>query len=258
MGVGSFYYLNGNYAFGIADHANGMKSSLPWASAGIASDGMALMQILGTSGAQALAASSSGAAAATLGKFAAAAATPIINVGLITLTAASNTLGFGRPEDGERFGSGSSQFADANDALQESVPPEDWAGSARDAYHDRNAEQQARATDMAKYDAKIKEVLAKEAGQVDNTREFVSKRQTVLALSIAPAIAAKAIPVVGAGVSAAIEIAAVVGTVPFAMQRMEEMLHHADDNASAIGEIASRYESLASAAELPGGGFGTA
>jgi hypothetical protein len=247
MGVGSFYYLNGNYAFGVADHANGMKSSVPWASAGIASDAMSMMQLLGTSGASAMGAA----------KFAAAAATPIINVGLITLTVASNTLGFGRPEDGERFSSGSSQFADANAALQETDPPEDWAGSARDAYHERNAEQQIRAADMAKYDAKIKEILAKEAGQVDNTREFVSKRQTVLGLAIAPAIAAKAIPAVGAAVSAAIEIAAVAGTVPFAMQRMEEMLHHASDNAGAIGEIASRYESLAAAAELPGGGFGT-
>ena len=77
MSVGSFAYLQGNYGYGIVDHANGMKSSVPWASAGIATDYMSMMQLLGTSGAQALAASTtSSSAAATLGRFASAAATP--------------------------------------------------------------------------------------------------------------------------------------------------------------------------------------
>lgn len=258
MSVGSFAYLQGNYGYGIVDHANGMKSSVPWASAGITSDYMSMMQLLGTSGAQALAASTTSAsAAASLGRFAAAAATPIINAGLITLTVASNTLGFGRPEDGERFSDSSSQFTGANANLQTSVPPGDWQGDARDAYHDRNAEQQVRAADMAKYDAKINAILAKEAGQVENTRDFVSKRQTVLGLSIAPAIAAKAIPVAGPAISATIEIAAVLGTVPFALDRVENMAFHAGENANEINEIASRYESVAAGAQMPGGGFST-
>ena len=170
---------------------------------------------------------------------------------------ASNTLGFGRPEDGERFKDSSSQFTGANGDLQTSVPPGDWQGDARDAYHDRNAEQQVRTADMAKYDAKITEILVKEAGQVENTRDFVSKRQTVLGLSIAPAIAAKAIPVAGPAISAAIEIGAVLATVPFALDRVKDMAFHSSDNANEIGEIASHYESVAAGARIRGGGFGS-
>lgn len=245
MGVASFYYLQGNYGYGIVDHANGMKSSVPWATAGIGSDALSMGQLLGTSGASALGAT----------KFAAAAATPIINIGLITLTVASNTLGFGRPEDGERFGTGSSHFYNAYAGLQKSIPPDDWEGTASDAYGDQNSKQQMRAADMADYDAGVQDVLANEAGQVDNTREFVSKRQTALGLSIAPALAAKLIPVAGPALSVAIEIAAVGATVPFAMQRVEEMLHHADNNAKKIRDLATSYDSVASNAELPGGGF---
>jgi hypothetical protein len=247
MGVGSFYYLNGNYGFGILDHANGMKSSIPWASAGIAGDALSLGQLLGTSGASLMGATN----------FARAAATPIINAGLITLTVAGNQLGFGRPEDGERFGNSSSQFNDAYSELLKSTPPDDWQGTGSDAYGDRNAEQQTRAADMSSYDRGIQEVLAEEAKQVDNTREFVSKRQTVLGLSIAPALAAKLIVPAGPAISTAIEVAAVAGTVPFAVQRIDEMISHSSNNANAISDLASRYDELASGAEMPGEGFGS-
>jgi hypothetical protein len=241
MGVGSFYYLQGNYLGGIVDHSVGMGTSVPWASAGIASDFMAMMQLAGS---------------ATSKSFAAAAGTPIINGGLIALTVASNTLGIGRPEDGERFGTSSSQFDDAHASLGTSKPPADWHGTGSDTYGARNTEQKTRAADMAGYDSRIQAVLADEAKQVENTREFVSKRQTILAWSIPPALAAKLIPVAGPAISAGIEIGAVLATVPFAMDRIENLAHHSSDNAGKISDLAARYESIASEAELPGGGFG--
>ena len=83
MGVGSFYYLQGNYVYGIADHANGAKSSVPWAMAGIGSDLLSMGQLVATEGAGALAksAAASGAtsSAQSLKNFANGAGTPIIN-----------------------------------------------------------------------------------------------------------------------------------------------------------------------------------
>lgn len=86
--------------------------------AGIASDFTGMMQTVAAFGPA---------------KFAAAAATPIINGGLIMLTVASNTLGFGRPEDGERFGRGAKDFGDVFLNLYGSIPPPDWEGEASDA-----------------------------------------------------------------------------------------------------------------------------
>jgi hypothetical protein len=242
MALGKLY-MDSNYFYGIVDHANGMSSSIPWASAGIATDAMLLMQSLTASGASAMGAA----------EFAARAATPIINVGLVTITAASNTLGFGRPEDGERFSEGSRRFADAHVTLQNSEPPTDWQGEARNAYRDRNTEQQQRTNSMATFDGRIQEVLETEAGQVANTREFVSKRQTALAAAIPAAILAKGIVPAGPAISVGIEMAAVAGTVPFALERVVEMVDHSSDNADAIRQIGAQYGVLGDRAQMPGG-----
>ncbi|WP_049924861.1 EspA/EspE family type VII secretion system effector [Mycolicibacterium septicum] len=261
MGVGSFYYLNGNYVFGIADHANGVKSSVPWGMAGIGSDLLAIGQQVATEGASALAksAAASGAtsSAQSLKNFAKGAGTPIINAGLITLTMESNMLGFGRPEDGARFTEGANHFVDAHSTLLKSAPPGGWTGDASTAYSDRNKEQQARAADMSHTDEDLQKVIAEEAGQVDKTREFVSKCQTVLSLSIVPALIAKAIPVVGPEISLGIEIAAVAATVPAGTIQVHQMASRSGDNAGKIRSLASQYESIGSNAELPGGGFGS-
>jgi EspA/EspE family len=260
MGVGAFSYLNGNYVYGVVDHANGVKSSVPWGMAGIGSDLLSIGQNVATEGASALArsaaASGEAGAANSLKSFAKGAGTPIINAGLITLTVESNMLGFGRPEDGARFTQGADHFLDAHSTLLKSAPPGDWTGDGSTAYGDRNKEQQARAADMSSTDSAIQKVVAEEAGQVDKTREFVSQCQTILSLSIIPALAAKAIPVVGLAVSTAIEVAAVAATVPIGTVRVHQMASRSGEHASKIRDLASQYESIASNAEIPGGGFG--
>lgn len=234
-------YMNGNYVGGIVDHGSGVKSSVPWGMAGIASDFTGMMQTVASFGPA---------------KFAAAAATPIINGGLIMLTVASNTLGFGRPEDGERFGRGARDFGDAFRKLYGSIPPPGWEGEASDAYGARNSEQQDRATKMASYDGAIQKVLATEADQVGSARDFVSKRQTALALCIPAAIALKAVPVAGPALSLAFEAASVMATVPLAMDRVENTVYQAKENAAQIDKVTHDYDALTSTAEIPGGGFG--
>ncbi|WP_029110751.1 EspA/EspE family type VII secretion system effector [Mycobacterium sp. URHD0025] len=262
MGVGSFSYLQGNYVYGITDHANGAKSSVPWAMAGIGTDLLSMGQLVATEGASAMAksAAASGAtsSAQTLKNFAKGAGTPIINAGLIALTMESNMLGFGRPEDGARFTEGANHFVDAHSTLLKSAPPGDWTGDASKAYGDRNKEQQVRAADMSSTDSAIQKVVAEEADQVGDTRDFVSQMQTLLSLSIIPALVAKAIPVIGPGLSIAIEVAAVAGTVPIATVRCHEMASRSGTHARKIKDLATQYESIGSNAEIPGGGFGPA
>ncbi|MCG7606914.1 MULTISPECIES: EspA/EspE family type VII secretion system effector [Mycobacterium] len=234
-------YMDGNYVYGAVDHGNGMKSSVPWGMAGVASDFTGIMQTVASFGPT---------------KFAAAASTPIINGGLIMLTVASNTLGFGRPEDGERFHRGAEDFGDAFLKLYSSTPPPDWEGEASDAYGARNSEQQERAAKMAEYDNAIKKVLATEAGQVESARDFVSKRQTALALSVPAAIAIKFMGPGGPAASLAFEAAMVMATVPLAMDRVENTVYQAKENAAQIDKVTHDYDALTSTAEIPGGGFG--
>lgn len=265
MGVGSFYYLQGNYTYGVVDHANGAKSSVPWAMAGIGTDLLSMGQLVATDGVGAMARSAAKSAVTTAEKASAerlksiakGAGTPIINAGLVALTMQSNMLGFGRPDDGERFGQSADQFMAANASLLQSAPPPDWTGDGSNAYRDRNKEQQARTADMYAKDKAIQQVLADEASQVDNAREFVSQRQTALSAAIIPALAAKLLPY-GQVISTLIEIAAFGATVPFATQRVTLMTQHAGENARKIRSLTSEYDSIASNAEIPGGGFGPA
>lgn len=242
MALGKLW-VDANYFYGVADHANMMSSDPALGSAAIATDAAILMQSLAAVGGSTMGATG----------LATSVATPIINVGLMTLTAASNTLGFGRPEDGERFTDGARQFSEANDELQQAVPPPDWQGDASDAYGLRNTEQQQRAGSMATFDGQIQEVLAEEAGQVQDTRDFVSTRQVMLAAAIPAAITAKLIPPGGAAAAMAIELAAVAATVPFAMQRVTEMVSHSADNADRIRQIGSHYGVVDESAQMPGG-----
>lgn len=234
-------YMDSNYLYGTADHANGVGSSVPWGMAGIASDFTGIMQTVASFGPA---------------KFAGAAATPIINGGLIMLTIASNTLGFGRPEDGERFARGATAFDNAHQSLGTAAPPPDWEGTASDAYGARTTEQQDRASSMASYDRAIQKVLAAEADQVGKARDFVSKRQTALALCVPAAIAIKFMGPGGPAASLAFEAASVMATVPYAMDRVENTVYQAKENAAQIGKITQNYDALTSTAEIPGGGFG--
>ncbi|MFV8243854.1 EspA/EspE family type VII secretion system effector [Mycolicibacterium peregrinum] len=260
MGVGSFLYLNGNYAGGIVDHAVGAKSSIPWSMAGIGTDFLSMGQLIAHDGtkllAKSAAASGSLGAAESLANFSKAVGTPIINAGLITLTMESNLLGFGRPEDGERFTRGANHFMDAYTALLKSRPPGDWHGSGSTEYGDRNKEQQTRASDLHSKDVAIQKELSAEAGQVSDTRDYVSKCQTKLAAAIIPAIAAKFAPWGGPALAMAIEFAAVAATVYPATKQLNQLINAAGAHARAVKSIASEYESIASNAKLPGAGFG--
>lgn len=260
MGVGSFLYLNGNYAGGVVDHASGAKSSIPWAMAGIGTDFLSMGQLVAHDGAKLLAksaaASGSAGAAESLASFSKAVGTPIINAGLVTLTMESNLLGFGRPEDGERFTRGANHFMDAYSALLKSAPPGDWHGTGSTEYGDRNKEQQARASDLHAKDVAVQKELSDEASQVSDTRDYISKCQTKLAAAIIPAIAAKIAPWGGPALAYAIEIAAVAATVYPATTQLNQLIDRAGAHARTIKSIASEYESIASNAELPGAGFG--
>ncbi len=75
-----------------------------------------------------------------------------------------------------------------------SAPPGDWTGDSSTAYGDRNKEQQVRAADMSSTDSAIQKVVAAEADQVGKNPRFRFAMQTILSLSIIPALAAKAVP----------------------------------------------------------------
>lgn len=213
------------------------ESSTGWMMAGVGADYISLMQGVAEAGRK------------MNPSLAASLATPIISRGLLVMMGMDNATGIGGPENGHRFDQGDQGFRAASAALNDTKPPESWAGEASSTYADRNVEQQQRAEKMAETDETIKDVLDTEAGQLQQTRTVISRSQTLLTLQIPVAVALKAMPVKGPAMALAYEIAAVAATLPHAMNRFTRMAHDAARNATEIRRAGASYDSIAADAQ---------
>ena len=225
----------------IRGHPSAMKEHPGWSVAGIGADFIGMMQPLAVAGGEALGAA----------RFAEAAATPIIAAALVSMMGMSNSCGFGSPNDGQQFSSGADGFKKAADSLNGTKHPDSWQGSASDSYGSRNEEHQRRVVAMAEADEMVKKALADEAGQVTRTRDTLDHMQTILGLSIPVALAAYATPPpAGEALSMAIQVGAVAGTLPLAIQGMEALVSNASRNSATIEQAAQRYSEIASSSKL--------
>lgn len=174
-----------NWANGLVlDHPKSLGEHTGWGLAGIGADFVGLLQPLAETGAKAF----------SNGRVAGAAATPIIQAGLLVMMGMSNTCGFGEPDKGGRFEQGADGFQHLAEAMTSTVPPDTWEGESSDTYGTRNDEQLRRATRMAEADRSVEEALEDQARQIDVTRKMLDRCQTVLGLAIPAAIALNAVP----------------------------------------------------------------
>jgi hypothetical protein len=238
MGDVTDVYSALNWGYGVVEHPRSAGEHAGWAVAGVGADFVGLMQPLAEQGAKKFGNA----------RVASAAATPIIQAGLLAMMGMSNACGFGEPEKGDRFARGSEAFDGVGDELGSTTSPQSWQGDASDAYADRNHEQQRRAATLAEIDKTVKGVLDNEAEQVDVARKMLDRCQTVLGLSIPAAIVAKAIVPGGPAISLGIEIAAVGATLPLATARFGELVSNAAHNATLIRRAGASYDEITSAA----------
>lgn len=175
-------------------------------------------------------------------------ATPIIEAGLLLLDSYSVMCGDPvTPDVGEMLGNGAAAFEQIEGDIKSAEPTGEWTGASSVTYALADSKQATRAADMAKADGKLQRIIADEAEQIGQTRDFIDERGSELHLAILPALAALA-PVFepeGAAVSIAIQIAAVAATVPRATDRMIEMATNASANARDIRAVADDYTAVA-------------
>ncbi|MBU8810778.1 hypothetical protein KL953_18000 [Mycolicibacterium goodii] len=222
-------------------HAVGVAEDTRYTLAGLGANVLSLGQSLATEGAERLGAA----------RFAAAAATPIIASGLRIMTGMSNMTGFEGPERGDRYAQGADSFTGVSSGLDGTRSPDSWEGSSSDAYSDRNREQKDRADLMAETDRIVKEVLDKEAGEIEDTRRQIDHQMTELTWLIPAAIAAKfwnAPPGSGEIASQIIQWGGVAKTLPIATQRMYRMIADSSENATVIRRAGATYDRIAAEA----------
>jgi hypothetical protein len=237
MGDLTDVYASLNYFYGIPEHAKSASDHTGWAMAGIGADFVGLMQPAVQAGATALAA----------GRVAAAAATPIINAGLLTMMGMSNTCGFGNPDQGADFERGSASYQEVSRSHDGTKSPGTWQGGASDEYADRNDEQRRRAEALAEADETVKTVLAREAQQVDVARKMLDRCQTTLGLCIPPAIALNAVPGVGPAWSLAFQASSVAATLTPATVRYTQLIGQAAENATELRRAGATYDQIGEA-----------
>lgn len=225
----------------VRGHPPAIKEHPAWASAGVGADLVGMMQPLAAAGARALDAT----------RIAEAAAVPVIAAGLLSMMTMSNLCGFGNPNNGWQFASGAKGFKKVADSLQGTKPSTSWQGTASEEYGNRNDEHQRRVVAIAETDETVQKALADEAGQVTRTRDTLDHMQTILGLAIIPAMAAYGIPPpAGEAVSMGIQVAAVTGTLPFAIESVEVLVANSARNSAAVEQAAQRYSEIASSSKL--------
>ncbi|WP_162234064.1 EspA/EspE family type VII secretion system effector [Mycolicibacterium goodii] len=238
---GDFYDMANNWYSGYS-HTVGVAEDTRYTVAGLGADVISSGQSIAREGAQKLGDT----------RLAAAAATPIIAYGLRAMTIMSNLTGFEGPERGDRYGRGAEAFSEVSGNHDATGSPDSWEGTGSQAYSDRNREQKDRAELMAETDRIVKEVLDKEAGEIEDTRRQIDHQVTELTWLIPAAIAAKfwnAPPGSGEIASQIIQWGGVAKTLPIATQRMYRMIADSSENATVIRRAGATYDRIAAEAQ---------
>ncbi len=172
--------------------------------------------------------------------------TLIIAGGLQTVLAMQMQCGWiDSPEEGEGYSQSAQCFNSVADRLQTAYPDDRWSGPAADAYAIANEQQQNRARRMPAADLDVLMAISSEAGAVHTTRRILNNAATLMGHAIAPALAVRAIPRYGTGLSREIEMAAVGMSIPTCLWYMNELSNRSARSAQTMSEAARIYDQIA-------------
>jgi hypothetical protein len=230
--TGGDVFSNVNGVYGTWGHLTGIGDDPVGSAFGLGADFIGFAQTFGSAAAPLFEAT----------KFAEAAATPIINAGLLALLGMSNLSGFGTPDEGQDFSSGAEAFQQIGETLATTGAPGSWTGDGSEAYTDQNGLQEVRAKSMQQLDKSVGDVLAKEAGQVNETRQTIDYCSTTLTFAIPVAISLNAIPGYGQAASLEFQAAAVALSVPVAAARFLELTGQSAHNATIVRRAGAGYD----------------
>ena len=227
---------NVNDVTGTWEHLTGVKDDPLGSALGLGADFIGFGQAFGSAAAPLFDATT----------FAEAAATPVINAGLMVLMGMGNLSGLGTPDRGQDFGSGADAFARIGETLAATEAPASWTGDGSAAYAGQNGIQQDRARAMRELDRSVGEVLAQEAEQVADTRQTIDHCATALTFAIPMAVYLNTIPYVGPATSLEYQLIAVSATLPLAQARFLQMTVESAQNATLVRRAGAGYDRIGS------------
>ena len=188
-----------------------------------------------------------------LDKFLLAATSPILAAGQAVIADMRETTGSGQPEAGDQLGDAEQRFRQATDVLKSAHPSGDWTGSGSDAYSVADTRQERRTTKLALLDQQLREVIAREAGQITRTRAKLDDESNGLAEFGLTSFGYGLIPGVGPALKQAAELQAVLKALGACSAELQKLAAEVDANAAAGQQLAGQYPSAAEDAGSPGG-----
>jgi hypothetical protein len=185
-----------------------------------------------------------------LNKFLRAADSPILDGGQLVIAGMKLTTGIGEPDDGERFGLGSTGHRDAAATLRSARPTDDWSGDGANSYADQNVKQTARTEALAAADHEVHRVLATEAFQVNFHRDRLDDWYNWLADVGLVTYAIGLIPEVGQALKSAADAHAVLAAVGSCSLELYQLSSEVGANTAALEQLVGRYEHLGQTTNL--------
>jgi hypothetical protein len=179
-----------------------------------------------------------------------AANAPILTGGQLVIAGMKLTTGFGKPEDGARFGQGGARLHGAAATLMSAQPTESWSGAGATAYSVKDVKQMTRTRAMAAADHEVHGVLATEAFQIDFHRERLDGLYNWLADVGLLTSALGLVPGVGQGLKAAADAQAVLVAVGRSSLELDQLSSEVEANAAALQQLVGRYERVEQTADF--------
>jgi hypothetical protein len=188
-----------------------------------------------------------------LNKLLLAADSPILAAGQAVIADMRETTGTGEPEVGDRLGDGEQRFHQATDVLKTAHPGGDWAGSGSDAYSAADTRQAGRTNALADLDRQLREVIAREAGQLERTRDKLDDESNGLAEFGLTTFGFGRFPGVGQALKQAAELQAVMKALSACSAELQRLSSEVSANAAAVQRLVGQYTGAARGAGHPDG-----
>lgn len=180
-------------------------------------------------------------------------ATYIVDIAMVITQFLDFLNGFWIPDNGDVLARGEEKFKNVYYTLLLSYPDDNqWSGEKEQHYAKLNLAQQDQAQTMQKLDAQLREIVHKQAVEVESAHTFIALTLMGLLLAQGIALALCLIPGNGSVISwrfqMGVAISAVGGVLAKEMYTMTESIARARD----AEELADQYDEVAAAARLSG------
>ncbi len=183
-----------------------------------------------------------------------AADSAILDGGQVVIAGMRLTTGFGAPEAGERFGTGSARFRDAAATLSSAQPTDDWSGEGARRLCRPQCEAEGRRRRSRRADHAVHRVLATEAYQVNFHRDRLDGWSNWLADVGLVTFGIGLIPGYGKAAKEATELAAVMTAVGSSSLELRALSSEVETNSAELGQLLRSYEDVGTSTDPVGSG----